>query len=161
MKSLTLVAVVLFFAAFAGTYVYNVEQAAAEKPIFEFKPLYAYVPGDVLSTFNAFFFVFIVSLLLFGIGGVFSMLLEGLKYGYLTSLLMAGSLTSFHLFDLLFIVPELMAFIAATTLGAGLVLDYRGKASLFPYWNYAVRYFAMGLFITIILLAVRPFLVIS
>jgi len=159
MKSLTLVAIALFFVAFAGVYLYNSNQVANDLPGFEFKPPYAFVPGDGLSAFNAFFFVFIVSLLLFGIGGVVSMTLEGLKYGSLFSSSLAGIVTGFHFFDLLFVIPQLMACFAATTLGAGLILDYRGKASLFPYWNYAVRYFVFGLLLTIVLLGLRPFLV--
>ncbi len=159
MKSLTLIAILLFFLAFSGTYVYNVGQSSSGGKLFEFRPPYAFVPGDVASTFNAFFFVFIVSLLLFGVGGIVSMTLEGLKYGYLFSSSAAGIATGFHVFDLLFVVPQLMACVAATTLGAGLILDYRGKTSLFPYWNYAVRYFAFGLFITIILIGLRPLLV--
>ena len=66
MKSLTLVAIALFFIAFIGVYFYNSGQAANNLPGFEFKPPYAFVPGDTISAFNAFFFVFIVSLLLFG-----------------------------------------------------------------------------------------------
>lgn len=159
MKSLTLVAIVLFFAAFIGIYVYNSSQVTNNVAPFEFKPLYAFVPGDALSAFNAFFFVFIVSLLLFGIGGMVSMLLEGLKYGYLFSSSVNGIVTGFHFFDLLFIVPQLMACVAATTLGAGLVLDYRGKTSLFPYWNYAIRYFVFGFLLTAVLIFIRPFLV--
>lgn len=159
MKSLTFIAIVLFFLALAGMYVYNTGQAASGQPFFEFKPFYSYVPGDVTSTFNAFFFVFIVSLLLFGLGSVISMSLEGAKYGYLLSLLFTGASTTFHIFDLLFIVPQIMACIAATTLGAGLILDYRGKSSLFPYWNYSIRYFLFALMITIVLLGVRPLLV--
>ncbi|MFH1247020.1 MAG: hypothetical protein V1644_01440 [Candidatus Micrarchaeota archaeon] len=159
MKSLTLVAIVLFFVAFAGVYFYNSSQAENNGELFQFKPPYAFVPGDMLSTFNAFFFVFIVSLLLFGMGSVVSMPLEGLKYGTLFYGYVNGVITGFHFFDLLFVIPQLMACVAATTLAAGLILDYRGKTSLFPYWNSAVRYFAFGLFITIILLGIRPFLV--
>ncbi len=159
MKSLTFTAIVLFFVALAGVYVYNVGQAASGAQLFEFKPFYSYAPGDALSTFNAFFFVFVASLLLFGLGAILSMLLEGMKYGYLLSVLFTGGPTTFHVFDLLFVVPQIMACIAATTLGAGLILDYRGKSSLFPYWNYGVRYFLFALLITIVLLAVRPLLV--
>ncbi|MBI4406780.1 hypothetical protein HY571_02605 [Candidatus Micrarchaeota archaeon] len=159
MKSLTFVAIILFFIALAGTYVYNVGQASAGEKLFEFRPVYSYVPGEVLSTFNAFFFVFIASLLLFGLGAILSMLLEGAKYGYLLSVLFTGGSTAFHVFDLLFVVPQIMACIAATTLGAGLILDYRGKSSLFPYWNYGVRYFLFALLITLVLLGMRPFMV--
>ncbi len=159
MKSLTLAAVLLFFVAFTGVYLYNSMQATEGNVPFEFKPPYAFAPGDLVSNVNAFFFVFLLSLLLFGVGGIVSMALEGLKFGYLLSASLAGIATGFHLFDLLFIIPELMACIAATTLGAGLILDYRGKASLFPYWNYSIRYFSFGLFIMAALLAVRPFLV--
>ena len=157
MKSLTFFAVALFFLAFGGVYFYNANQLQNSNLVFKFQPLYAFAPGDVLSVFNAFFFVFIVSLLLFGLGGVVSMAHEGAKYGYLLSTISRPS--GFHVFDLFFIVPQLMACIAATTLGAGLILDYRGKSSLFPYWNYALRYFGLGLFITIVLIGIRPFLV--
>ncbi len=159
MKSLTLVAILLFFVAFLGVYFYNSDQASKNLPGFEFKPLYAYSPGDAISSLNAFFFVLIVSLLLFGIGGVVSMTLEGFKYGYLLQTYLAGAVTGFHLFDLLFIVPQLMACVAATTLGAGLIRDYRGKSSVFPYWNYSVRYFIFGLAMTIVLILVRMLLV--
>ena len=155
MKSLTLLAIVMFFVAFGAIYFYNVSQTTP----FEFKPIYAFVPGDVLSAFNAFFFVFIVSLLLFGVGGLVAMTLEGLKFGSLLFFTLAGNVTGFHFFDLLFVIPEVMACIAATTLGAGLILDYRGKSSLFPYWNYAIRYFIFGLLLTVVLLGLRPFLV--
>lgn len=156
MKSLTLVAIVLFFVAFAGVYFYNSNQITNGEEEFRFLPLYAFVPGEALSVFNAFFFAFIVSLLLFGFGSVVAMALEGLKYGYLLSV---APSVGFHFFDLIFVVPELMACVAATTLGAGLILDYRGKASLFPYWNYSLRYFLFGFLLTVVLLGIRPFLV--
>ena len=160
MKSLTLIAIALFIVSLTAVFFYDSNQLTHKQPAFQFKPLYAFAPGDAVSAFNAFFFVFIVSLLLFGMGSVVAMILEGLKYGYLLFSAFNGvAVSGFHVFDLLFVIPQIMACVAATTLGAGLILDYRGKSSLFPYWNYAVRYFFFGIAVTGALLLIRPIMV--
>ncbi|MFH0713668.1 MAG: hypothetical protein V1722_03905, partial [Candidatus Micrarchaeota archaeon] len=119
----------------------------------------AFVPGELFSEINAFFFVLIVSLLLFGLGGVVAMPLEGLKYGSMLFAMFSGQVSNFHVFDLLFIIPQLLACVAATTLSSGLISDYRGKGNVFSYWNRAVKYFILGIVLLVVLLVVRQFMV--
>ncbi len=155
MKSLTLLAFALFFVFTFGVYFYN----SSTHSNFAFSPPYGFTAGDGVSSFNGFFFTFIASLLLFGLGAVVAMAIEGLKFGSMLSAILISS--QGHLYDVLFAVPVLVACMAATTLAAGLVLDYRGKASVFPYWNYAIKYFAVGLALNIALILVRSVVVTS
>ncbi len=161
MKSLTIVALLAFLVAFAAVYFYNSDQNAKHLTTVKVTPPYAFSPGETIGEFNAFFFVFIASLLLFGIGGIAAMLLEGAKYGYFASKLMTGAPTLFTFFDLLFIIPLVLSCIAATTLAAGLILDYRGKGSMWSYWSNAAKFFGFGLALLVILVIARPFVVVS
>ncbi len=165
MKSLTIVALLAFLVAFAAIYFYNSDQTAKHLPTVKVTPPYAFSPGETIGEFNAFFFVFIASLLLFGIGGIVSMLSEGAKYGYFASKLMSDApttaSTSFTFFDLLFILPLVLSCIAATTLAAGLIMDYRGKGSMWSYWSNAAKFFGFGLALLVILIIARPFVVVS
>ena len=81
------------------------------------------------------------------------MAFEGAKYAQFFAL---GQM---KYFDVVFIVPQLLAVISATVLGQGIVDDYRGKKSVFVSGVTAAKFFALGLALVIVLLLVRPFLV--
>lgn len=112
---------------------------------------YDYSTGGFYSLINAFLFVSIVSALLFGLAAPIVMGIEGLKFGSLASLKLIPY------YDLAFIVPELLAVLAATTLAYGVLQDYKGDGNLGDYWRESVVYFIAGLLLLGILLVLRPF----
>ncbi|MFQ5405866.1 MAG: hypothetical protein ACE5DI_01775 [Candidatus Micrarchaeia archaeon] len=114
---------------------------------------YVFVPGDWLSIVNSFFFVFLLSLLFFGFGGPVAMGFEGAKYAYF----FVGGQMSY--FDIVFVVPQLLAVISASVLGQGAIDDYRGKGSVFVSGMQASKFFALGVGVLVVLLFLRPFLV--
>jgi hypothetical protein len=112
-------------------------------------PPYAYTPGDYWSELNSFFFVFVFSLLFFGFASPVALGIEGAKHA---SSLLAGA----PYYDLLFIVPAVVACLSATWLGQGLYADLEGRIYVFKAWPRAAVYFDIALVLLAVLLALRP-----
>ncbi len=109
--------------------------------------------GGVLGILNAYFFVFVFSLLFFGFSAFLAMGAEGLKYA---SFISTGSMPGY---DLMFLLPQFLAVVAATELGEGVMNDFEGRESIFENdnWKHAFVYFAAGLALTVVLVAVRSY----
>lgn len=109
-----------FIIAMAGVFGYN--NFYAEKIVV--RPPYFFQPGDVASHVNAVAFVFFFSLLAFGLSSVLALGIEGAKYG---SLISTGAMSGF---EVVYVVPAILACFAATELGQGVLDDYEGKGNL-------------------------------
>ncbi|MFH0971837.1 MAG: hypothetical protein ABIG96_00165 [Candidatus Micrarchaeota archaeon] len=146
----TIAAIVVLVLAFAGTYAMSIDfatgKAKADSGIIN--PPYAFVPGELISTLNAYFFVFVFSLLFFGYSAPIATGIEGAKYASMLSHGVIG------IFDLIFIIPQLLGAYSAVLLGQGVVDDIEGK-SIFENWNRALRFFLVGLGLMIFLFFVR------
>jgi hypothetical protein len=133
MKAYIILGLMVFMAAFAGIFYLNYQPG--EK--INFKPPYHYVPGEPLSYANAFFFVFVFSLLMIPkIGSLAPIALgiEGTKYASLLSL---GKMP---VTDLLFVAPQVIAAYSAAVLAQGVVDDLDEKQSLTLSMQKAVKY---------------------
>ncbi|MBU1197861.1 hypothetical protein KJ765_05125 [Candidatus Micrarchaeota archaeon] len=124
-----------------------------ENPAVTFHPPYAFQAGDWVSTLNAFFFVFLFSMLFFGLSAPIAMGLEGAKFG---SLLSTGTV---HAYDYVFVIPQLLGAYAAILLGQGVLRDFGGKETVFVNWGGAFKFFAAGLLLTVVLIALRSMVV--
>ena len=144
MTGLSLFSLIILATAFFTAFYLNAN------PNYEFTitPPYHYVPGEFLSELNAFFFVFIFSLLFFGITAPIALGIEGLKWGSLYSI------KAITFYDLAFIVPQVIVSFSAIMLGQGIISDYEGKAALKQVLPTALTYFlaAIALFFAIYLL---------
>ncbi|MFH0835677.1 MAG: hypothetical protein V1834_00770 [Candidatus Micrarchaeota archaeon] len=148
MRTLAIFSLVVFAVAFAGVYVHN---ETTTGPALQIIPPYHYETGELWSLLNAFLFVTIVSALLFGVAAPIALGIEGLKYGSMFSL------KTMPVYDLVFIVPQLFACLAATTLAHGTLEDYQGRGSLGDYWREAIKYFLIGLLLLGLLIFIRPY----
>ena len=122
MNGVSVLALIVFIVCFLGVLGNN---AAAGADKYFFTPPYYYRLGDWLSQVVAFAFVLTFSLVFFGLGSPAAMAVEGLKFG---SLFSAGLLKSF---DLFFILPGVLAMLAASELGEGVMDDWSGKSTIF------------------------------
>jgi hypothetical protein len=139
--------ILVFIAAFGAVYAVN-----SGSTQFAFTPPYYYVNGgDLASVLNSMLFVFLFSLLFFGLGAPLALGIEGLKY---SSLYLAQAIP---FYDLFYILPQFIAAYAATILGTGALADFQGNASVFDYWKDGVKYFLVALGLTAILLVLRPY----
>ncbi|MEK6843157.1 MAG: hypothetical protein AABY04_01595 [Candidatus Micrarchaeota archaeon] len=149
-----LLAFMVFFGVFAGNYFLNFdfEKGKAKEGAFTFTPPYYYAPNEWVSQVNAFFFVFLFSLLFFGYSAPIATGIEGAKYA---AILLAGT-GSF--FDFAFIVPELLAVYSATLLGQGVLNDFEGQ-TVFEHWGKALKVFGIAFCMLAILIVARFFVV--
>ena len=117
------------------------------------QPPYRFVAGDTASQLNAYFFVFIFSLLFFGFSAFLAMGVEGLKYA---SFFSSGNMAAY---DLLFVAPQILAMIAAAELGEGIMNDFEARESIFENenWKKALFYLAFGFVLTVVLAAARSY----
>ena len=136
MNGIAVLSLLVFFTCFFGLAAYDM---MASSGMYYYTPPYFFRIGDWLGALVSFSFVFIFSLLFFGLGAPAAMAVEGLKFG---TLIASGHIT---LFGLLFIFPQLLAMISATTLGEGIMKDWEGKSTVFNYWSDGLRYFFMGI----------------
>ncbi|MEM4255040.1 MAG: hypothetical protein QXR53_01790 [Candidatus Norongarragalinales archaeon] len=150
MKISLFLGIVVFVICFGGVLYLN--SSNPEGKLFVFTPPYNYVVGDTLSFFNSFLFVFILSAAFFGIAAPIALGMEGLKYA---SLLSAGLMP---VYDVLFVIPSLLSAYSASLLGQGAIEDYQGKGSVFGHWQDAVKWFAVGTAILVILILARGYL---
>ncbi|MFA5247603.1 MAG: hypothetical protein WC408_06985 [Candidatus Micrarchaeia archaeon] len=146
MNAMSIVAFGALLFAFFGVLAYN-SLSGMEKVTYE--PPYYFVKGDSIAYVNAFCFVFLFSMLFFGMGAPAAMAIEGAKYAILFSIL--------PLYDLLFVIPELLAMLAASKLGEGVMADWSGEGNIYGYWNEGVRLLLMGIAALVILIVAKPF----
>lgn len=157
MNELSVLCFAVLISAFIGAYLWNSgvtdpNSQAIIKPPYHFNVgsnLYAYSSDTILSFINAFFFTFIFSLLFFGYAAPIAMAIEGMKYGSLISL----NLIPYY--DALFLVPQLIACVAATLIGQGIIYDYKGEGNIFEYWRRGAMYFTVSLIFLLLLLFTR------
>ncbi|MFH0971502.1 MAG: hypothetical protein V1835_02945 [Candidatus Micrarchaeota archaeon] len=149
---------VLGFAAlilvFAGVYAFGYDFATgkAKATALDFKPPYYYMQGEFVSYINAFFFVFVFSLLFFGYSAPIALGVEGAKYASLT---LGGAIP---IYDYAFLIPEVLAAYSAVLLGRGVLDDFEGK-SIFEHWSAALRVFTVGFALVVVLFLLRGFVV--
>ncbi len=116
------------------------------------KPPYYFQENDVKSEFNGFFFVFLFSLLFFGLSAPIALAVEGAKYGTLIST------QGVRAFDFAFAIPEVLAAYSAVLLGQAVMNDLGSEKNVFDAWSAALKFFAAGLALTALLVAARTFL---
>lgn len=141
---------VLFFIAAFGT-VFYLNSSETDGKALQFTPPYHYVVGETISFVNAFLFVFILSAVFFGFGVPIALGIEGLKFASLFSL---GAMPAY---DMLFAVPEVVVAYSAALLGKGAIEDYRGKGNVFTSWKDALKWFAVSLFMLLVLILARGY----
>ncbi|MFH1779769.1 MAG: hypothetical protein ABH803_01330 [Candidatus Micrarchaeota archaeon] len=115
-----------------------------------FEPPYYFIKGsDPLSVINAFFFVFLISLLFFGTIAPLAWAIEGLKYGSLLSIHRIAS------FDVLFIIPQFLATYSAILFGIALNNDLQSKENFFNHWHKAILSLLAGLILLGVLIVLK------
>ena len=139
---------VFFIVVFIAVFAYN--NFSTEKVVI--KPPYFFTPGDAVSQVNSLAFVFFFSLLAFGLSATLALGIEAAKY---SSLFSAGAIGGF---DLLFILPSLLAAFAACELGQGILDDYEGKGSLFKKTRPALASLALSIVLLVALIFGRKYL---
>ena len=150
MNALSLLAFGVLLVSFFGVLAFNSVPSMVKVT---YAPPYFFIMDDALSYLNAYFLVLIFSLLLFGLGAPIAMAIEGTKYAVLLSVLPA--------YDLVFILPELCAMLAATKLGEGVMADWSGQGNIYGYWSEGIRLALIGFVLLVILMFARPFLLSS
>ncbi len=133
---------------FIGYYALNYDFSGEGKEAPAFTPPYYFKSGEFVSYLNAFFFVFVFSLLFFGYSAPIALGIEGAKHA--SMLLQPNPVT----FDLIFLVPQTLAAYSAIVLGQGVLEDIDGK-SVFERWNRALKFFGIAFGMMIILIVVR------
>jgi hypothetical protein len=146
MNATSLVAFAVLLVAFFGVLAYNAYSGQSVT----YAPPYYFSIGDWLSYVNAFCFVFIFSMLFFGLGAPAAMAIEGVKYGVLYSVV--------PIYDMLFMVPEILAMLAASRLGEGVMADWSGEGNVYGYWREGFEYIAAGIVLLALLIILRPFI---
>ncbi len=121
-------------------------------PTLQFTPPYSFNPGEWVGPLNAFFFVFLFSLLFFGLSTPLALGTEGAKFGSMLS-------TGGPPYDFVFIIPEILAAQSAVLLGQGVLRDFGSENTVFASWTAAAKYFAAGLALTLILVAARSLVI--
>lgn len=148
MNSFVVIGIVAFIAAFSAVYYINLTN---ETTNYTFTPPYYYAVGDLGGQINSFLFVFIVSAAFFGLAVPIALGIEGLKYA---SLLSTSAMPAF---DILFVIPQLLAAYSASLLGQGAVEDYQGRGSVFKYWADSVKWFIVGAVVLGVIWFLRPY----
>lgn len=143
-----LVALVALSACFAG--VYFVNSSGAGEPVFIAPPYHSQV-GDAGSFVASFAFVFLFSLLFFGYAAPVALAIEGLKYASLFTV------RGLPWFDLLFILPEVLACYSAILLGHSALAEFTSSGSLFSSWRRAFKYFMVAAVLFGVLLVARGY----
>ena len=146
MNAVSLLSFAVLVVSFFGVFAYNT-LPGTEKVTYA--PPYYFIKDDALSYLNAFFFVLMFSLLLFGMGAPVAMAIEGTKYAVLISIL--------PLYDMVFILPELCAMLAAAKLGEGVTADWSGDGNIYNYWSEGIKLALIGFAMLVILMVARPF----
>jgi len=150
MNAVSLLAFGVLIVSFFGVFAYN-SMPGTDKVTYA--PPYYFIKDDALSYLNAYFFVLIFSLLLFGMGAPVAMAIEGTKYAVLVSIL--------PVYDLVFILPELCAMLAAAKLGEGVMADWSGEGNIYNYWSEGIKLALIGFGLLLLLMFARPFLLSS
>ena len=135
----------------ASNYDFTAGEFKAE-PSIAFRPPYYFEENSIASEFNAFFFVFLFSLLFFGLTAPVALAIEGAKYGTLISM------PSPQTFDFAFAIPQVLAAYSAVLLGQAVLNDIGSEKSVFDAWGIALKYFAAGILLTAALVASKAFL---
>ncbi len=150
MNAVSLLAFGVLIVSFFGVFAYN-SMPGTDKVTYA--PPYYFIKDDALSYLNAYFFVLIFSLLLFGMGAPVAMAIEGTKYAVLVSIL--------PVYDLVFILPELCAMLAAAKLGEGVMADWSGEGNIYNYWSEGIKLALIGFGLLLLLMFARSFLLSS
>jgi len=150
MNALSILAFGVLLVSFFGVYAYNSIPGTDQVT---YAPPYYFIKDDALSYLTAFFFVLIFSLLLFGLGAPIAMAIEGTKYAVIVSV--------FPVYDLVFIVPELCAMLAAAKLGEGVMADWSGEGNIYKYWSEGIKLALIGFALLLVLMFARPFVLSS
>ena len=145
MNGISLLSLLVLLLTLGGLLAYNA--VSSEKSYFA--PPYFFSKGDDWSFISAFAFVFVFSTLFFGLSAPVAMAVEGLKFG---SLLSAGQMPAY---DLVFLVPEIFAMLAATGLGEAVMSDYSGKKSIYESWSANFSYLAVGVALLVAFILLR------
>ncbi|MFH1199601.1 MAG: hypothetical protein V1708_00880, partial [Candidatus Micrarchaeota archaeon] len=152
MNLLFVLSVALFAAGFAYVAAGNFDFAVGEfkaEPGIAIHPPYYFNPQEISSQFNAFFFVFLFSLLFFGLSAPVALAIEGAKYGTMLSSAAPNA------FDFAFAIPQVLAAYSAILLGQGVFNDFGSEKSVFDAWSVALKYFIAGLALTAALAATK------
>jgi|YelNatPaOPRAMG01_1025707.scaffolds.fasta_scaffold12660_2 Mn2+/Fe2+ NRAMP family transporter len=155
MNSLSFFSVIVFFACFAAVFFINSQAIQNNSNLFSFTPPYA--ENGVIGVFNAFFFVFVFSLLFFGFTAPVAMGVQGLVLASKYSYFIAGLNKNFSYWSFAFIIPQFFAVFAAVSLGEGVIKDYTGKGSVYEGWNEAIKFFSIGLAVLILMVLIQNF----
>lgn len=116
--------------------------------LFQFTPPYYFQNSELISYFTAFFFAFLFSLLFFGFGSIIAAGIEGLKFGTILTSILFTTTSTYGYVDLLFIIPQILAILAASQLGQGVINDYHARGNINEDLKTASVYFVIGLILT-------------
>ncbi len=155
MNSLSYFSVIVFFACFAAVFFINSQAIQNQSNLFSFNPPYA--ESGLIGVFNAFFFVFVFSLLFFGFTAPVAMGVQGLVLASQYSAFIGGLNKNFSYWSFALIIPQFFAVFAATSLGEGVIKDYEGKGSVYTGWNEAIKFFLIGLGLLILIILIKSF----
>jgi hypothetical protein len=135
---------------FGMNYDFTTNKAKADANVFN-APYY-FVSGEFISYINAYLFVFVFSLLFFGLSAPIAFIIEGGKYA---SLLVHNQIVPF---DFVFLLPELLVAYSAILLGRGVLDDFEGK-TLFESWNASIKFFGISFGLLVLMFLIRMFMV--
>lgn len=125
------------------------KENASPAELFQYTPPYYFQPNDLVSNLTAFAFAFLFSLLFFGFSGVITGAIEGLKFGSILSSILFTTTNTYGYIDILFIIPQILAILAASTLGQGVINDYHSRGNMADELKTTAKYLAIGLILTI------------
>jgi Mn2+/Fe2+ NRAMP family transporter len=155
MNSLSFFSIIIFFACFAAVFFVNSQAIQNHANLFSFNPPYA--ENGLMGTFNAFFFVLVFSLLFFGFTAPVAMGVQGLVLASNYSFFVAGLNNNFSYWSFAFIIPQFFAVFAATSLGEGVIKDYKGEGSVYAGWNEALKFFLIGFALLVVFVLIQNF----
>ncbi len=149
MNLVFIASIIALVVTFGAVYALNLDYSE-EKPgsgAFVTQPYY-YKSGELISYLNAFFFVFIFSLLFFGFSAPIAL---GIEAGGYASMLVKGTVNAF---DLAFVLPEVLGAYSAILLGMAVMDDFEGR-TVFERWGAALKFFVVGLAMVFALYFIR------
>jgi hypothetical protein len=147
MNATSLIAFAALFLAFVGVFAYQ----SYSGQMVNYNPPYFFGIESWMGNVNAFSFVFIFSMLFFGMGAPAAMAMEGAKFASIYPVV--------PFYDMLFIVPEVFAMLAAARLGEGVMADWSGEGNIYLHWREGIKFLAIGLAFLALLTFLRPVVV--
>ena len=161
MNLISILSLAVLLVSIVGVYYIDASATAIAKEngsqaeLFQFTTPYYFQAGDLTAYFSAFFFAFLFSLLFFGFSGIITGVIEGLKFGTILTSILFTTTAMYSYVDLLFIIPQVFAILAASTLGQGVINDYHARGNIREELTTSAKYLAIGLILTAIFYVIK------